>query len=65
MDTCENCKNRDEYGFCEKLVVDLRRVKVEDGKIIKSYYIDEYTNGETRSAFIVPRNFCCNLHSKK
>lgn len=65
METCETCKNCDQFGFCEKLVIDTRRILVENGRSIKSYYIDEREDGDDRSSFIVPRNFCCNLHSKK
>ena len=65
MDSCGNCKNRDEFGFCEKLVIDTRWCVVENEKRIKSYYIAERDEDECRTSFIVPSDFKCIHHSKK
>lgn len=62
---CENCKFRDEFGFCKKIVVDTKRVIVENGKIIKSYYIDEREENDPRISFITPINFKCIFHENK
>ena len=64
-DNCRNCKLNDEFGFCEKLVIDTRRCVVEDGKHIKAYYIDEREEGDCRTAFITPQNFKCVFHVRK
>ena len=64
-DNCRNCKLNDEFGFCEKLVVDTRRCMVEDGKQIKAYYIDEREDDDDRTAFITPHNFKCVFHMRK
>ena len=67
MKSCNTCEFRDEYGFCEKLVVGTRRRRV-DGTHIKHYYIDEREFGEDgedideRSAFSTPPLFKCNLY---
>lgn len=68
MDSCKNCKNRDEFGFCEKLVMDTRRCLISDGlrsESIKAYYIAEREEDDDRAAFIVPPNFKCIHHVKK
>ena len=63
--TCENCKNRDEFGFCYKLVVDTRRQRIA-GSQITAYYIDENQGEELEcsNSFIVPDWFSCNMHSE-
>lgn len=63
---CGNCKFFDEYSFCEKLVLDTKRTFVENNKPIKAYYISERDGDDDyRTSFIVPSNFCCNLHILK
>lgn len=61
MNNCAICKFNDEFGFCEKLVVDTKWCVVENGKRIKAYYIDEREEDDSRSAFLTPNNFNC-LH---
>ena len=56
---CENCKLHDEFGFCEKLVVDTIRCVVKDLKTIKAYYIDVREEEDPRQSFIVPKDFKC------
>lgn len=65
MENCHTCKNCDEYGFCEKLVVDTKRHIVEDNKSIKAYYLAIREEDDYRTSFIVPNNFKCNLFLKK
>lgn len=68
MDSCKNCKNRDEFGFCEKLIIDTRRCLIDDGirsEHIKAYYLGEREEEDDRSSFIVPADFKCKHHSIK
>ena len=62
---CGNCKYKDEFNFCEKLVVDTRWCVVEDGKRIRSNYISEREDGDSRPSFIVPMNFKCVYYEGK
>ncbi len=62
---CDNCELRDEFGFCEKLVVDTRRCLVENDKSIKAYYIAERQEDDVRTSFIVPFDFKCIYYKKK
>ena len=64
-DQCSNCKFKDEFNFCEKLIVDTRWCVVEDGKRIRSNYISEREDGDNRLSFIVPINFRCVFHERK
>jgi len=60
-DGCHNCRNRDEHGFCEELVMDTKRIII-DGKSIKSNYIAFREEDDDRIAFITPDDFICNYH---
>jgi hypothetical protein len=62
-DSCLNCKHRDEYGFCTRLVVDTKRCIVENNKPIKAYYIDIFED-DGRPCFIVPPDFKCKYYEK-
>lgn len=68
---CGNCRLRDEFGFCEKLVVDTRRCLIYEGvksQSIKAYYIAEREEGEeedVRSSFMVPSDFKCIYYKKQ
>mgnify|MGYP006989319928 CR=1 FL=1 len=64
-ENCATCKFKDEFNFCDKLVVDTRRVKVENEKWIKAFYLDNRVEDDERNAFMVPLNFKCNLFIRK
>ena len=61
MKTCKTCKFNDKYNFCEKLVIDMKWIYIDD-KRIKSYYLDDKKNDDVRSQFITNDNFGCKHH---
>ena len=64
MGECKDCKNWDEYGFCEAIVIDTRWCRVEEDERIKSYYLAERDEDDCRSAILVPADFGCSFFIK-
>ena len=62
--TCKTCIFWDEYHFCEKLVVDTKRITI-DRQSVKSNYIDTREDNDQRSSFITPSTFGCVFHEDK
>jgi len=70
--TCSNCKHHGKSNFCDKLVVDTKRITFE-GKGLQAYYVAEredydFENDDhqdERFAFMTHNTFSCKFHEIK